>query len=176
MEIDSFIIAAIIAFLLDSMVGDPYWMPHPIRIFGSSISLLERWLNQGAMRRLKGGVMWLALVGGCYTLLFFINKALLQHPIMWMIFTTLFIFWGVSTRCLIDEARKVERILNRGNITRARQQLSMIVGRDTSQLTPAKIRSAVIETLSENLSDGTIAPRLLDHPLYYRGRSWHPRV
>ncbi len=158
MEIDHYLIAAIVAFTLDSLIGDPYWMPHPIRLFGNAISLMERWLNYGEQRRLKGGVMWLTLVGGCYALFYFINLALLPHVTAWIIFTTLFIFWGISSRCLINEALKVERVLNRGDIQGARHQLSMIVGRDTSQLSPAQIRAAVIETLSENLSDGTVAP------------------
>ncbi len=154
------LIAAAAAFLLDSIVGDPYWAPHPIRLFGNSISLLERLLNRGKARRLKGAVAWLLLVGGSFALLFFINQLLEPYPIAWTIFTTLTLYWGLSSRCLIDEGLKVERVLQSGDLEAARRQLSMIVGRDTSKLSPAQIRAATIETLSENLSDGTIAPLL----------------
>ncbi|MFR9603125.1 MAG: adenosylcobinamide-phosphate synthase CbiB [Rikenellaceae bacterium] len=152
------IIAAAAAFLLDSLIGDPYWAPHPIRLFGNSVSVMERAMNRGGARRLNGGVAWVILVGGSYAVFRFMSDFLSQYPIAWTIFTALVIFWGLSSRCLIDEGLKVERILRHGDVEGARRQLSMIVGRDTSQLSPAQIRAAVIETLAENLSDGTIAP------------------
>lgn len=68
------------------------------------------------------------------------------------------VFWGLANRNLIDEAQKVEGALTQEGTEAGRRQLSCIVGRDTSQLTPTQIRTAVLETLSENLSDGVIAP------------------
>lgn len=152
------LIAAALAFLLDSLIGDPYWMPHPIRLFGNAISSLEKVLNRGKGRRIKGILLWLILVPCSYSLFYIIGWLLDPYPILWAIFTTLVIFWGLSSRCLINEGLKVERILRRGDIEEARKQLSMIVGRDTSQLSAGKIRAAVIETIAENLSDGTVAP------------------
>lgn len=159
MEIDSLLfIAAAIAFLVDSLIGDPYWMPHPIRLFGHAISSLEKALNQGKSRKLKGAVMWLILVPCSYSLFYTTGWLIEPYPIFWTIFTSLTIFWGLSSRCLINEGLKVERILRRGDIEGARKQLSMIVGRDTTKLSEGQIRAAVIETIAENLSDGTVAP------------------
>ncbi|MFR9503904.1 MAG: adenosylcobinamide-phosphate synthase CbiB [Rikenellaceae bacterium] len=152
------IIASAIAFILDSIIGDPHWAPHPIRLFGNAISLCEKRLNNGRYRRLKGGAVWLLLILCSYYIFHSFNQILLHYPTVWSIFTTLTIFWGISSRCLINEGLKVEKILRRGDIEGARKQLRMIVGRDTSQLSPTQIRAAVIETLAENLSDGTIAP------------------
>ncbi len=159
MEIDNLLlISAAIAFLVDSIIGDPYWMPHPIRLFGYTISSLEKRLNRGNGRRLKGAILWLILVPSSYALFYAIGSLLEPYPILWTIFTSLTIFWGLSSRCLINEGLKVERILNQGDLAGAREQLSMIVGRDTSQLSPGRVRAAVIETIAENLSDGTVAP------------------
>ena len=152
------LIAFTAAVILDSLIGDPYSMPHPIRLFGNSIAFVEKHLNKGENRKLKGAVAWLLLVGttvGCFFILDFILSG---YTIAWTIFTAAFIYYGLSARCLIDEGLKVERILNTGDIEGARKQLSMIVGRDTANLNPTQIRSAVVETLSENLSDGVVAP------------------
>lgn len=151
--------SATAAFILDSLIGDPYWSPHPVRLYGNAISLMERVINRGNARRLKGALMWITLVGASYSAFFFLSELLLQYStIAWCVFTSLSIYWALSSRCLIVEGLKVERVLQSGDIEAARKQLSMIVGRDTSRLSPAQIRSAVIETLAENLSDGTIAP------------------
>ncbi len=154
------LIAFVCAVLIDSLIGDPYSMPHPIRVFGNAISATQKRLNKGAWRKLRGAITWFMLVGLCYAIFFVADKFLQQYSIMWTIFTATFCYYGLSNRCLINEGLKVERILAKGDLDGARKQLSMIVGRDTSQLSATKIRSAVIETLSENLSDGVIAPLL----------------
>ncbi len=160
MEINIPLFVVIVGALLDSLVGDPYWMPHPIRLYGTLISWFERWLNRGERRRLKGGVMWLVLCGGSYAIFALAQWWLAPYEIASLAFGALFLFFGVSNRCLIEEGFKVERILRRGDLEGARKQLSMIVGRETTHLTPTQIRSAVIETMSENLSDGVVAPLL----------------
>lgn len=146
--------------LLDSCVGDPYWMPHPIRLFGNMISFMERNLNKGGHLVLKGGVMWLALCGVVWGFFYSAQLLIDEHRVVAGIWCSLFFFFGISNRCLIEEGLKVEKILNSGDIEGARKQLSMIVGRETKSLSPHQIRSAVVETLSENLSDGVVAPLL----------------
>ena len=152
------LIAFLLAVVADSLMGDPYSMPHPIRVFGNSIAAVEKRLNRDSGRKFKGGVAWLLLVSSCFALFFAANFLLLSHPIAHALFTAVFVYYGLSARCLIDEGLKVERILSQGDVDGARKQLSMIVGRDTANLSPSQIRSAVIETLAENLSDGVVAP------------------
>ncbi|MFI3303645.1 MAG: adenosylcobinamide-phosphate synthase CbiB [Rikenellaceae bacterium] len=160
MEIDVTLAIVVIGALLDSSIGDPYWMPHPIRLFGNMISFMERRLNRGSWRVLKGALTWGVLCGvGCA---FFFGVELLigDNQSVQIVWGAIFFFFGVSNRCLIEEGLKVERVLNSGDLEGARKQLSMIVGRETKSLNPTQIRSAVVETLSENLSDGVVAPLL----------------
>ncbi len=150
----------VIGALLDSLIGDPYWMPHPIRLFGNMISYAEKRLNRGSKRVLKGAFMWVVLCSVVY--LFFYAAELLigDRDIVAVVWGSIFFFFGLSNRCLIEEGLKVERVLNRGDLDGARTQLSMIVGRETKALNPHQIRNAVVETMSENLSDGVVAPLL----------------
>lgn len=160
MEINYLLISVAIGVILDSIVGDPHKLPHPIRLFGNAITKLERVLNSGSLRRVKGAFMWSILVLFTWAILYFITKLISPYPWLLCGFNAVFFFYGLSNRCLIDEGLRVERTLQRGTLEAARKQLSMIVGRDTSNLSGSKIRSAVIETLSENLSDGVVAPLL----------------
>ncbi len=160
MEINIALMVVVLGALLDTLIGDPYWMPHPIRIFGNLITWFESRLNRGLHRRAKGGVMWLLLCCGVYGFFWLAELQLRDLEVASLLFGAIFFFYGLSNRCLIEEGLKVERILQRGDLEGARKQLSMIVGRETTHLTPTQIRSAVIETMSENLSDGVVAPLL----------------
>lgn len=158
MELSSPLIIVALGIGLDCLLGDPYWMPHPIRVYGHAIGFLEKRLNTGSprARQWKGGLCWLLLVS--LTLLFFYGLPLVFSGLSLSLVQGVFFYFALSNRCLIEEALKVERILHTGDLPAARQQLSMIVGRDTSQLDASKIRAATVETTSENLSDGVVAP------------------
>lgn len=158
MDIDPTIAAVIFGSLLDTAIGDPYWMPHPIRLFGNMISALEKRLNRGNARRIKGAIAWFILCSAVGIFFVIANILLSVNSYLSIAWTSIMFFFCISNRCLIEEGMKVEKILNSGDLTAARKQLSMIVGRQTDRLSPSKIRSAVVETLSENLSDGVIAP------------------
>ncbi len=133
-------------------------MPHPIRLFGNMISFMERRLNRGARRVLKGAVTWFVLCSVVWLFFYFAGRLLLENQIVYAAWSAIFFFFALSSRCLIEEGLKVERVLQRGDVDGARKQLSMIVGRETKTLDAHQIRSAVVETLSENLSDGVVAP------------------
>lgn len=148
----------VIGMLLDTLIGDPYWMPHPIRLYGNSISALEKRLNSGKNLILKGGFVWALLCGGAYAFFWGAEQLIFVNQEVEIAWCAIFFFFGISNRCLIEEGLKVEAFLNRDDIEGARHQVSMIVGRETSKLSPHKIRSAVVETLAENLSDGVVAP------------------
>ena len=159
-EMDNLTVLApiILGFVFDSIWGDPYSWPHPIKTFGSLISFFEKKLNKGLRRKLKGGLLWLILGPSVWAFFAGINYLLADYTICNIIFTTVFFFYGLSNRTLINEGLKVEKKLQEEGEIAARKQLSMIVGRDTSKLSASKIRMAVVETLSENLSDGVVAP------------------
>ncbi len=158
MELNYTLITLALGIGLDSLLGDPYWMPHPIRAFGHAIAFLEKRCNQGSHRRLKGGLCWLLLVSSVIGGLVGLQLALAAFPLLLALINGILFYFALSNRCLIEETLKVENKLQHSDLDDARAQLSMIVGRDTSQLNASQIRAATVETSSENLSDGVIAP------------------
>ncbi len=158
MEFSPTLITLAIGIGLDCLVGDPYWMPHPIRVYGHAIAFLEKRLNRGSSRKLKGGLCWLILLAVVLCFFVALQVILAPYELSLAIVNGIFFYYALSNRCLIQEAMKVECVLNTGDLPAARKQLSMIVGRDTTQLGPTQIRAATVETTAENLSDGVIAP------------------
>ena len=148
----------IIGYILDLLIGDPYRMPHPIKLFGNAISFAEKRFNRGAYLRLKGSLVAGALVLLVFFVFFLIDR--LTAPNVWLhhVVVAVLVFYGLANRCLVDEALRVEHQLTQHGLEAGRKQLSFIVGRDTRNLDANSIRTAVLETLSENLSDGVIAP------------------
>ena len=151
-------IPLIAGFILDTLLGDPLWLPHPVRWFGSSISFLEEKFNTGENKLFKGLVITIFLVAIVFLGFYFVLKILHPHTYIYLTIAVISVFYGLANRNLITEALKVEKTLSKKGLEEGRKQLSYIVGRDTSQLSENKIRTAVLETLSENLSDGIIAP------------------
>ena len=145
-------------FLLDKILGDPLWLPHPVVGFGKLISRCERRGNQGAHRRRNGA--WTAI--GLVVLTFLVSKGLLEaaallHPWVKIALSVVAVFSCLAGKTLIDEVRMVFEAVDEST-EKGRLQLARIVGRDTSALSPQQIRTGALETLAENLSDGVIAP------------------
>jgi adenosylcobinamide-phosphate synthase len=152
------IIALALGFLLDQLLGDPEGWPHPIVGFGWLISFMEKRLNKGQYLIAKGALMTLTLVFSIY----FITTKCLEfleqtQPVLGGISTAILVFYCLSAKTLRKEVRLVFRVLN-SSLENGRKQLSRIVGRDTNKLSAQQIRTSALETLSENLSDGVIAP------------------
>ncbi|WP_299710872.1 adenosylcobinamide-phosphate synthase CbiB [uncultured Tenacibaculum sp.] len=146
-----------IAYALDLILGDPRWLPHPIRLFGNLIAFGERKLNQGQSRFSKGMLLTLILTSGTFLSFYIIQFLLKPYPIVYVIVQSIFLFYAIANKSLIEEGKAVFDELAKG-IIQGRKRLSWIVGRDTSELNEQQIKTAVFETLSENLSDGVIAP------------------
>jgi adenosylcobinamide-phosphate synthase len=134
-----------IAYAMDLLLGDPEWLPHPVRWFGRLIRFGERRLPS---TELAGAALTCSLVTIAWGL-GMPRYATWQVLLAW---TTL------ATRSLLDEASSVIRALEAGDIQLARQRLSRIVGRDTAHLDESEISRAVIETLAESACDGIVAP------------------
>lgn len=154
----NFLIPLLGGLLLDALIGDPHRLPHPIRLFGNMIAWCDRRFNRGNHRKRKGVLVASGMVLLVFLFLFGLERILTPYPVVLLIINTILFFYAISNRSLISEAMKVERLVVKGDIEAARKQLSWIVGRDTSQLTAKQIRTATLETLAENLSDGVIAP------------------
>ncbi|GAB3728513.1 adenosylcobinamide-phosphate synthase CbiB [Spirosoma lituiforme] len=149
----------LLGYLLDLVVGDPEQWPHPIRFFGTLIANGERGLNRRSARFLKGLALTVGLCAGTYLFFAGLNRLLISlHPWLLMFTNSLWVWYGLANRNLIVEGQNVFAVLDANGLEAGRKQLSRIVGRDTSRLSVQQIRIAVLETMSENLSDGVIAP------------------
>jgi len=152
------VIGLLIGFTLDQLLGDPEKLPHPIVGFGHLISFGEKRLNKGKYLFAKGAIMTLILVTSIYLATkLFINITTNYNYIFNLLLTAIIAFYCLSARTLRHEVRQVFEALEQST-NAGRKQLSRIVGRDTATLQPQQIRSAALETLAENLSDGVIAP------------------
>ena len=145
--------------MLDLLLGDPRRLPHPVVLFGNLIGWIERKWNKGRCRFLKGGVV--AVVYPLGVLAAGWGVAWCAQAVgVWcsVLVATVFVFYGLANRSLIQEGGEVIRALREQGLEAGRKRLSWIVGRDTSELTPKEIYTAVLETMAENLSDGVVAP------------------
>lgn len=159
MDIILFItIPMLIGWLLDRIWGDPLWLPHPVVFFGKMISWGEKRFNKGNNRMLKGGLFAVLLV-----VLAFAVTGLVVYFIFrinfWLAiaFNSVIVFYCLAGKTLANEVKNVFIAVD-NSTEEGRRLVARIVGRDTSDLSPQQIRIAALETLSENLSDGVIAP------------------
>ncbi|MDP4239399.1 MAG: adenosylcobinamide-phosphate synthase CbiB [Bacteroidota bacterium] len=150
--------ALITGFLLDATLGDPACLPHPVVGFGKLIGWFEKTLNRGSFRFVKGMFITILLVGVLFTLSY-LSLALLEqnHPVILFIINSFIVFFCLSALTLRKEVKLVFEVLHQ-SLEKGRNQVARIVGRDTRHLNSQQIRTAALETLAENLSDGVIAP------------------
>ncbi len=152
------IIALWAGFLLDKILGDPQWLPHPIVAFGNSISFFTKKLNKGKHRILKGAITAILLIAVTFIFFFFLIKYSYQvSSILGIAIEALFVFFGLAGTTLVKEGKAVFQALDE-SLEAGRKQVGRIVGRDTSELRENEIKAATLETLAENLSDGVTAP------------------
>lgn len=142
---------------LDIVAGDPAWMPHPVVGFGKAISFFEHRLNHGAHRVAKGAFMAVGLIMTVYLLALALMDWLTAYPWVKCGVEAILIFFCLAGTTLVREVKMVFRAVDR-SLDEGRRQVGRIVGRDTASLSAQEIRTAALETLAENLSDGVIAP------------------
>ena len=164
------VVCLLCGWVLDLVFGDPSKLPHPIVWFGKLIAAGEHQLNKGSHRRLKGALLAISLilfifalawllrtVLGIFALFIYDGTTIHQIPLLLYIFDILAVFYCLAGTTLIREVRQVFFALDR-SLEEGRQQVARIVGRDTSHLSAQEVRTAALETLAENLSDGVVAP------------------
>lgn len=152
------------AYVIDLIIGDPKWMPHPVRWIGSVISFLETKLHppSGSFHHkpwsliIKGGMLVVITVfialGGYRIIVAILPRGLEEIFVIWFTSTL------IATKSLHKETSLVVDALEKEDIDEARRKLSWLVSRDTEHLDKEEILKATVETLSENISDGIIAP------------------
>lgn len=160
----NYIIAAlplVIAAVLDSILGDPYSLPHPIRLIGKLISRLEAFVRRNWNSDLRKGGVFLALtviIASVSVPLIILSVLYSVSPWLGAAGEGIMCYYLVAARCLRDESMKVYHAAEKGDIEGARKAVSMIVGRDTAVLDKEGIIKAAVETVAENTSDGVTAP------------------
>lgn len=149
-----------LALLIDVVVGDPHWLPHPVVIIGRLINFLDRklrcvWLNE----RFAGIMMLFLVVTSTVAATWILLQAFTALlPLAGWIATVLVSSTCLAARSLHKESARVATALVAGDLPAARRYLSFIVGRDTDLLDEPEMWRAVVETVAENTSDGIIAP------------------
>ena len=156
------ILPLLLGWFLDLFLGDPAWLPHPVVGFGKMIAFGERRLNKGTHRKLKGALMAIGLTIFVYVATYLIRHYIYLLPSIsgrgWgWVFDSILVFYCLAGTTLIREVRQVFLAVDR-SLEEGRRQVARIVGRDTSALSAQEVRTAALETLAENLSDGVIAP------------------
>jgi len=160
------LLAVVLGFGIDLIVGDPHSIPHPVIFIGKLISAMEKLVRKIFPKTIKGenfagGALWLVVVAFstaipalliwlCYGLNTWLGLAL-ESIMCWQI---------LATKSLKDESMKVYDALKTGDIEKSRYAVSMIVGRDTANLDDKAVTRAAVETVAENTSDGIVAPML----------------
>jgi adenosylcobinamide-phosphate synthase len=154
----------ILAVVLDFIIGDPYWFPHPIIYIGKLISFLEKKFRAAAKNekvlRYYGGIIVIIVGGISFLIPFVLLKLTKAFPLIYHILNILIIWTTLAAKCLHKEAGKIYEALKNNDIEEAKKKLSYIVGRDTMNLNASEIIRADVETVAENTSDGVIAPLL----------------
>ena len=157
------IAALLLGWLLDLALGDPDGLPHPVVFFGRLIAWGEHRLNRSTHRRLKGAFLAVTLIVFTFAVAFAVLHAVLwllpgaTGYVVYTLLSAIIIFFCLAGTTLIKEVRMVFEAVDR-SIDEGRRQVARIVGRDTSELSAQEIRTAALETLAENLSDGVVAP------------------
>jgi adenosylcobinamide-phosphate synthase len=158
MEISTWLIFPT-ALVLDLCLGDPRWLPHPVRFMGMAIERLEAPLRSLPFGLIANGLLFaLVLTGGTWLAGTVIIESAALHPGIKLLFEATLIFFCISARSLEQAAMAVYKALLRRDEKRARRLLAMIVGRETEDLTQGGIARAAVETVAENFVDGVAAP------------------
>ena len=148
----------VLGWLLDRFFGDPANLPHPIVYFGKAISAFEKRFNNGTNRKLKGALAAIFLIAATFAASWLLlHYACKVSPLLGLTLSVVGVFFCLAGKTLADEVRMVFEAVDE-SVEKGRTQVGRIVGRDTSELTPQEIRTAALETLAENLSDGVVAP------------------
>ena len=150
-------IALLIGWVLDLFAGDPARLPHPVVWFGKAIAACEHRLNKGRYRMMKGALTAILLIAMVFAVTWLLRSLLARVSLLLVVFDAIVIFYCLAGTTLIREVRQVFLAVDR-SLDEGRVQVARIVGRDTSELSAQEVRTAALETLAENLSDGVIAP------------------
>lgn len=149
------------AFLLDLLLGDPQWFPHPVRLVGKLASATERLFRCMVFLplRVAGILTALVVIGTTVAVVqLFVWQAARLHPLAGVAASILLLYFAIAPRDLAAHAAAVRDALLAGDLELARSKVAMMVGRDTASLDDEGVARAAVESVAENTSDGVTAP------------------
>lgn len=150
-------IAVVAGWILDRLFGDPTCLPHPVVGFGKAISFFEKRLNKGKRRRIKGAFTAFFLIITTFVVSYLIINWISVYSYVYIVVSTIIVFFCLAGKTLEKEVTATFKACEK-SLEEGRKQVARIVGRDTELLSSQEVKAAALETLSENLSDGVIAP------------------
>ncbi len=150
----------LISILLDIVFGDPRWYPHPVRGIGLLCTVCEKRYRALCANVFLAGFATVATVvtvtaGIVYGVLYTAN---IIHPALEGLIAIFLLYTTIATKDLLVHSNKVYMALENESLTRAREEVGKIVGRDTTNLTDEEVSKACVETVAENMVDGITAP------------------
>lgn len=153
-------LSVVLAYILDLILGDPAWLPHPVRGIGYLAKKLEPSLRKSIRNQRTAGIIFAVVIIGLGFLAVFaiIHLAGYFNRYLGLAFSTFFIYTSLAVKGLNVESTRVYEALKINDMGLARKNLSLIVGRDTENLGPQEIIRATVETVAENITDAIIAP------------------
>ena len=148
------------AFVLDAVLGDPRFLPHPVRWMGWAIEKAEPFFRRRFADPFRAGLLFAAsLILGCWALsALTITLAYRVHDLVGFAVETILLFYCLSARSLAQAGMEIHTLLTAGEVDRARTQVAMIVGRDVERYQADDIARATVETVAENVVDGVLSP------------------
>lgn len=148
------------ALLLDLLIGDPRWFPHPVKFIAQLASGLESLMRRSISNARAAGIATALLVilitGGTVGILILCASRL--HPVLGGAVSVLLLYTTFAARDLADHSTEVYRALERSDLPHARVRTSWMVGRDTENLDESGVVRATVESVAENTVDGVTAP------------------
>ncbi|MFD2444914.1 adenosylcobinamide-phosphate synthase CbiB [Bacillus sp. CGMCC 1.16607] len=156
-ETHTYIILA--AIVLDFLIGDPRWFPHPVILIGKGISFLEKRWNKGSNRKIMGIFLTITIVSMATMIVFGLLVVANQiHSWLAICLEIYFVSSTIAIKGLQQAGKEVHEPLVKKNMSEARRKLSYIVGRDTDNLSEKEVIRGTVETIAENTVDGIISP------------------
>lgn len=148
------------AFALDGLLGDPRWLPHPIRWMGLAIAKAEPLFRRWIAAELWAGLAFsVSLILGTWALAALVTSLAWHiHVLSGFVVETVLLFYCLSARSLRQAAMEIHASLSKGQVDQARAQVAMIVGRDVDRYQADDIARATVETVAENVVDGVLSP------------------
>ena len=148
------------AILLDLLLGDPRWFPHPVRLIGALATIAEnisrRFIRNERVAGLLTLVFLLLMTGLSVTAL--LRATAWLHPLLGHLTAVFLLYTTLAARDLTEHSTEVYDALRDKDLIQARQRVAMIVGRDTSRLDQAGVSRATVESVAESMVDGVTAP------------------